>query len=422
MEGMYRIPLNGSLKVLDASPGSWPPASAPRCASPRLWVLLSGHYRSFWFTQHTIEAVADRTSDGCFFIAAFFPEKLDAETRRRPTRSSGPKGGNADSWLNLSISGGFRSSTRKEDVASTDLLRASPLKCLAFASVRRFGSLDRFGAASLALGWYGAWAVAQWAADVHGIKPRDDSVVVRIRPDVPIVPFSIDSFQWALNNVPGRGRHLVIGGGGQQAFPTGHPRRDQLQGDLYMMTSWYCYTHDIALPNQVYRGTGRTPSPSLNAALGWMFMQNGWQRVGDLNDPAALRAGCVCLDGGLECEAESCKVTVVTADFVTSSRALIRIKDIAQLPNLRHIQTAERVNVSTGVYPYCQARTVLETGNRDAPGNFTLIMHKARLIAYLVGLKAVNLLALTERELRQWALCPPGFEAEPRDFARVRIG
>ena len=52
---------SGDVHLADASAGTWVRTAA--CPAPRLWVFLSGHYRTFSWTRATL-AVVFHTFDG----------------------------------------------------------------------------------------------------------------------------------------------------------------------------------------------------------------------------------------------------------------------------------------------------------------------------------------------------------------------
>lgn len=47
---------NGSVEVVGRSGGTW--RRSEGCAAPRLWLFLYGHYRTFYWTQRHLEAMA----------------------------------------------------------------------------------------------------------------------------------------------------------------------------------------------------------------------------------------------------------------------------------------------------------------------------------------------------------------------------
>ena len=67
---------NGSVHVQNVSFGSWAPR--PDCPTPRLWVLLTGHTRTFAWTRDALAEVANLSSLDCYFVVAAVPAELDA--------------------------------------------------------------------------------------------------------------------------------------------------------------------------------------------------------------------------------------------------------------------------------------------------------------------------------------------------------
>ena len=71
-----------SVRVVAASPGSWPPtksANGTTCTTPRLWLLVYGHYRSMWTIEGYFKKMAEASVGGdCYFVAAAMPPEVDS--------------------------------------------------------------------------------------------------------------------------------------------------------------------------------------------------------------------------------------------------------------------------------------------------------------------------------------------------------
>lgn len=187
--------VNGSVTIANASAGAFTPTD--HCPTPRLWVLLVGHYRSFSWTRGPLAEVLNASVGSCYFVAAATPIEIDAVHR---TGWWSPN--NDSNWKVLA--------SRNE--AADALMAASTVAFggrLAHVAIQRNGSFDRifYG---LAVGWHAAWAVACWAAQAHGVTIDPTSVVLRTRPDVLLrTAFSIDGLQQYIRH--GRhGRHLML--------------------------------------------------------------------------------------------------------------------------------------------------------------------------------------------------------------------
>ncbi|KAG8461737.1 hypothetical protein KFE25_001355 [Diacronema lutheri] len=425
LERMFNSTI-GSLRVEAASAGAWPPADVRvPCNSPRLYVFLSGHYRSFWLTQGIFAEMASRASDGCFLVCAFLPVEVDASTR---AMRNGVKGGKASAWVKISRAHGFTSGARDEHVTATDMLRASPLGGrLVFATVRRLGLLDTYGS-GLKLSWYGTWALAQWAADVHGFTPAPGSIVLRTRSDVPLqTPLSLRSFDWAYAYLGVRGRHFAIGG-----FGDVHDRRGAFQGDLLMLTSMHMYTHDFAVPCQIRHGAyaSHVESRALRRAFGSLALRNGWLRGGCVpTHEWWVREGCLCPSNDLDCKQPSCPITVAVADWVPRNKDLLRIgameaTTLAYWQNVsRHLQTGRPIEVAAELFPYC-----------PLPANQTAVLPPYDASRWALGgvsgrARTPHLRATVPIRTRQmgvdvlarWDVCPPHYEVAPRAFRPVSV-
>jgi len=55
---------------------------------------------------------------------------------------------------------------------------------LAYAVVERHGKLNAYSFEMMEFYWHALWGVTKWALQVHRIKPQQDAVVIRARPDV----------------------------------------------------------------------------------------------------------------------------------------------------------------------------------------------------------------------------------------------
>ena len=72
---------SAAVELVATYAGQW--RTSAGCKAPRLWVLLSGHYRTFHWTQGGIADMAALSSGGCYMVAAAVPEDIC-------TRATGP--------------------------------------------------------------------------------------------------------------------------------------------------------------------------------------------------------------------------------------------------------------------------------------------------------------------------------------------
>ena len=187
-----------TLRLLGASPGQW--VAREGCQTPRLWVLLTGLYRTMSSTQQSINDMARISSDGCYMVVAMLPAEIE-----KP-----------EWWAQVHPS--WHNTWARHNYSVESLLRDAQARVfgghLAFAVVKRSGDLDRFPGCLPPL-WQGVWAIAQWAAGEHALALSADAVVLRSMPDI--------AYRHALELGPlqryfrlgTRGRHLLLGNEGE---------------------------------------------------------------------------------------------------------------------------------------------------------------------------------------------------------------
>jgi hypothetical protein len=216
------------IAVVAASAGA-----APRCDTPPLLVLISGLYRTFDYTSRSWAAFAERSSP-CHLTAAFVSTTVDEPDERRQV------------WRRRDAHWAALGARSMDDVPRLVARTAAHTfgGRLAYASVHRGnGTIDYYGP-SFSFNWHGAWVLAGWAADAHGVRLSDNCVVVRSRPDVALPsPIAISTLT-ALFSSP-HGSHVALGQEGAVRFGR---TWGVLQSDVLMLLSWGALTSDIALP------------------------------------------------------------------------------------------------------------------------------------------------------------------------------
>ena len=65
---------------------------SPGCESPRLWLLVSGHFRTFHWTQMDMAEMARRSSHGCYLAVAVMPQEFCALNGSHASASCLPPG------------------------------------------------------------------------------------------------------------------------------------------------------------------------------------------------------------------------------------------------------------------------------------------------------------------------------------------
>ena len=69
------------VSITSANVGAWEPRGSVDCPTPRLWIILTGHFRSFLGTQQSFAKLAHESSAGCYLIVAFVPRQAKDDRR-----------------------------------------------------------------------------------------------------------------------------------------------------------------------------------------------------------------------------------------------------------------------------------------------------------------------------------------------------
>ena len=185
------------------------------CTSPRLWLILAGHYRTFHWTQYKMAEVARRSSSDCFFAVAAVPDELCVQNRTRPSLCAAKPGDEPLSWdqVSKSLSGAVPGLLSE---ASHGPFRGR----LAYVVLRRRGKLAEYPVGQWFL-WRAAWELLKLAVEhsplARSLVPRPESVVMRTRPDVQYTSaFDLERLSHYFERGP-RGRHLILG---QNTWPS----------------------------------------------------------------------------------------------------------------------------------------------------------------------------------------------------------
>ena len=262
----------GTVRLVSTMFGAWKPTAA--CPTPRLWILLCGHYRTFSWARSSLAEVANLSSADCYFIFAAIPLQIESVAR---TGSWSPVAGTLWQRLAKSI----------DDVhplldESMSVFNGR----MAVAVLNRTDELDKRPGPAKAVLWHAAWALARVCAQQHNWGAIDPStVVVRTRPDVVLrAPFAIDRFQ-RYARLGRYGRHLML----NQDIREGD--HWWAQSDYFMITSFGAFEADIALPLELAGTRWRTQTRQ--AIEGFELYQrayrNGWG-----NQPGS--GDCLCLE------------------------------------------------------------------------------------------------------------------------------
>jgi hypothetical protein len=225
------------------------------CPTPKLWIFLSGGYRTFRFSKFALKTWAEATAKGCWFMAMataneVVPNKnITESTRSTKFISQGDLG---------MILGGKTFAERV--LADQDELDGRLAYIL-------YDCLDpgynTYGSKLYSVGWHGAWLAARWAAEVNSFPIDPLAVVVRARPDV--VPSSYLAYQplrHYFESVPDSWR-LEVG--------------SLFASDLLMLTSFRAFEELVAMK---YERAQRAKQAGNDHVFNHEFavaQLNGWQ-------------------------------------------------------------------------------------------------------------------------------------------------
>ena len=334
------------IDVIAKDAGSWTTTTA--CPTPRLWLLLTGHYRTFSYTLPNIQRMAHASSHGCYMAAAVMPDEICVR------RGGWEKGSSAAAnetrcdpakWYNAE----HRALEWRRFAPSIDSVPSLLSKAqaafkgrLAYAVIRRSGSMHSYGGA-FAVFWHMAWAVAQFAAKTHGITPHPSAVVIRTRPDCIFTrPFELTALLNYFEH-SAHGAHLLLS---QETIPT--PLSPNAQGDNLMITSWRCYTNDIAVP------LGLQSRRDIGVRRGWgvlATLQVQTTPVCECLSEASLAFPRGRIEPASACPTPSCDVIAAESPFIVSNdpSGLMRFAPVRPTP----FDVRRRIDLATGVHCYC---------------------------------------------------------------------
>ena len=217
----------GTVRTISASFGTWSPTRT--CPTPRLWVFLCGHYRTFTWTRNLLATVANLSSNDCFFVVAAVPLQIEAIHR---TGYWTPRAGKL--WPLVAKSNDGAGELMSSSVATFG-------GRLAYVVLNRSGIFDRLPA-GLSVMWHAVWALARRTAVCHRMMIDASSVVMRTRPDVLLRGlFKLERLQqyhrWGRH-----GDHLFLN---QDVREGAHW---WAQSDYFFITSFGAFETDVALP------------------------------------------------------------------------------------------------------------------------------------------------------------------------------
>ena len=270
-------------QVLASDVGTW--KSTPDCPTPKAWLFLFGHYRTFDFARHSQAAAMDLATGGCYFVvAAVWPVVAASDTHgkiRDMLPSNSPKRGrdkndnkgrvNKAAMLQATEDFGGRLAFailsrdfEKMILCKPDKKGKKSAACKAGGNIR-----SQF---STSLPWHTCWELARWAAATHGFEVDPYSTVIRTRPDYNFeASWEIAPLRRVFEKGTDDGRdglHLALG---------------TLQAsDIFQMMSFAAYETDIAMP--IATGVASADADQAAALLaigagnGWAMGMLEWER------------------------------------------------------------------------------------------------------------------------------------------------
>ena len=276
-------------QIWSASPGTW--TATRTCPSPRLWIVLTGHLRSFNRTQHLFYRAAQESAPDCFMFILFVPKRVNPL-------------GTYDCWVEDAYRNDVTGLLRR---AQSDVFGGR----LAFAvatGMETFLSQPRMSPAF----WCGSYLLALATAAHFSVPIDGASVVLLGRADKAYNSgLHLRGLQAYFRDGE-HGRHMILG----QEDGAG-----VLQGDHHMITSFGAFHSDIGLPLAL--GAAAEEACTLHAEvnrLGYGQSMLGLGAHSRLASSCQSRCSdaCRCLDGQATCEWPSCYAVI--GQSKTSSR------------------------------------------------------------------------------------------------------
>ena len=170
----FDVRKNGGVvtRVLASDAGIW--SGSASCTTPKAWLFLFGHYRTFDFNRPSQAAAMELATGGCYFVCSAVWPEMAANSRHGSVRAMFPA-----------------SSNRSRDAAKAmgavnreHMLEAAGEFAgrMAFVILSRdFESMGhgKRSSFSTALPWHACWELARWAATTHGFAIEPHSTVIR---------------------------------------------------------------------------------------------------------------------------------------------------------------------------------------------------------------------------------------------------
>lgn len=293
----------GDAKISSASIGFF--AQSAECPTPRLWVILTGHFRSFLATQQQFRKMAEESVGGrCYMFVAFLPKQADDRLNNNCFVGSQEHRHNVEPLMRRAQSDTFGG---RLSFATAEA-----------SSLRSVGSSAPIHVRLTPTQWCGAYLLTLLTAERLGLPLSSSSVVLLTRPDKAYTRgFRLEGLEELFRSGSRAARHLVLG----QEDAGG-----SYQGDHHLVTSFGCFHSDIGLPL-----TMPQPHPDDDCVVHAAPIRQGFGQsmlgLGRANNLSrcASRCGpaCRCLNGKTSCEWPSC-YPIVAESFRSSRFDIVR--------------------------------------------------------------------------------------------------
>jgi hypothetical protein len=231
-------------RVIASHEGEW--KSTPGCTTPKAWLFLYGHYRTFDFTRHTQAAAMDLATNGCYFVVAAVWPVIAASAKHgtvgRVFPDKSPKRSNIDG--SRDVMGRVTEAAMRQATSDFGGRLAFVILSRDFEKMKSCSGRNKRcdgnvrSSFSTAVPWHACWALARWAATVHGFRIDPYSTVLRTRPDFTFASsFDEASLRKVFERGTDSGRagaHLALG--------------SLTASDVFQIMSFLAFDTDIGAP------------------------------------------------------------------------------------------------------------------------------------------------------------------------------
>jgi hypothetical protein len=249
-------------RVVASHEGEWKASAG--CPTPKAWLFLYGHYRTFDFTRHTQAAAMDLATDGCYFVVAAVWPVIAASGKHGTVGRVFPDKSPKRAKDTNDVVGHVDEAAMRQAAADFGGRLAFVILTRDFEQMRNCGKTDKRcdgnlrSAFSTTLPWHACWALARWAATVHEFRIDPYSTVVRTRPDFHFQSsFDEASLRHAFIHGTDNGRtgaHLALG--------------TLTASDVFQIMSFLAFETDVGVPLEAALTTADTDQAALLFKVG----------------------------------------------------------------------------------------------------------------------------------------------------------